>query len=302
MRGRPWSIVAGVVLAGAVAGAGWVGASESGQDPAVDEAQTSAVVPASPGGGRPLTPAVDDVDTLGGVPVHVTNPAHDSPAPVVVYVHGGGWIAGQVAPQPAEWELDRVVDRGWAVVSVDYRLASLAGPTTIEDQVLEIDRVLGALRRGERADRFDVPAGLVSVGHSAGGHLATLHAVTAPQASRPDAVVSIAGVYDFDADVVENFFLSSVVPIALGCDPCSDLLRRVASPAAHLDPGDPAVHLVHGEIDGIVPVSTARRMAAAARAAGAQHSTTIVPSGGHAGDALGAAVAEVLRTLTPPRS
>lgn len=296
MRGRPWSIVAGVVAAGVVAGAGWVGATES--DPEKADRPTATTIPAVPG----VADGPDDVPrTLGGVPVTVTLPTDPSAAPVLVYVHGGGWIAGQVAPQPGEWRLDQVVERGWAVVSVDYRLASQSGPTTVDDQVGEIDRVIGALRRGERADLFDPAAGLVSVGHSAGGHLATLQAVIATTDSRPDSVVAIAGVYDFEPEVVEHFFLEPVVPVALGCDPCSDLRRQVVSPAAHVDPGDPAVHLVHGAADGVVPVGTAHRMADALRASGVAHSVTIVPGGGHAGEPLGVSVSSVLATLTPAR-
>ena len=60
--------------------------------------------------------------TLGGVPVRVVTPPGDGPLPVVLHVHGGGWVLGS----PVTYEL--VVRRlatevGAVVVDVDYRLA-----------------------------------------------------------------------------------------------------------------------------------------------------------------------------------
>ena len=50
-----------------------------------------------------------------------------APAPIVVWVHGGGWSAGDKANVGAK--LDLFADLGAAVVSVNYRLSPRPGST-----------------------------------------------------------------------------------------------------------------------------------------------------------------------------
>lgn len=49
------------------------------------------------------------------------------PAPTIMYVHGGGWIAGE--PNAASSELRELADHGYLVVSVEYELATLDNAT-----------------------------------------------------------------------------------------------------------------------------------------------------------------------------
>lgn len=48
-------------------------------------------------------------------------------APTIMYVHGGGWIAGE--PNASSSELRELADHGYLVVSVEYELASLDNAT-----------------------------------------------------------------------------------------------------------------------------------------------------------------------------
>ena len=50
-----------------------------------------------------------------------------APAPTIMYVHGGGWIAGD--PNAASSELRELADHGYLVVSVEYELATLDNAT-----------------------------------------------------------------------------------------------------------------------------------------------------------------------------
>ena len=60
--------------------------------------------------------------TLAGVPVRVVTPLLDGPLPVVLHVHGGGWVLG--SPDTYLLVVRRLAtDVGAVVVDVDYRLA-----------------------------------------------------------------------------------------------------------------------------------------------------------------------------------
>lgn len=99
-------------------------------------------------------------------------------APLVVWVHGGGWnrgdsrTAGGFADFPAV--LASVAARGFVVASVNYRLS---GEARIADQVRDIKSAVRFLR-AHAADYGLDPARVYLVGGSAGGQLAALAATT----------------------------------------------------------------------------------------------------------------------------
>ena len=98
-------------------------------------------------------------------------PPTTTPAPVIVFFHGGGWIGGSRAP--VAQSLLREVLHGYAVVSVDYRLAPMVQfPVPLQDAKTSIRWVKAhAAEYRLRAD--DVFA----AGASAGGHIAAMVAV-----------------------------------------------------------------------------------------------------------------------------
>ena len=69
----------------------------------------------------------------GGVPAVVYRPEGDGPFPVLVYIHGGGWVIGNTDTHaPTSREL--AVRANCVVVSVDYRLApEHKAPAAVED-------------------------------------------------------------------------------------------------------------------------------------------------------------------------
>src|ERR1043165_8800991 len=93
-------------------------------------------------------------------------PTSAAPAPVVVFIHGGGWVAG-TKEQVALGTLP-FMEMGFAVVNVEYRLAknSLA-PAAVEDCLC----VLHWLGRHAQEFKLDLNKVVVS-GASAGAHRA----------------------------------------------------------------------------------------------------------------------------------
>ena len=96
-------------------------------------------------------------------------PLSDDPAPVLVFVHGGGWAIGDKA-RSAHMKADWATARGWAFASINYRLVPDA---TVEQQAEDVARSLAWLRANATREGLD-PDRIVIMGHSAGAHLAAL--------------------------------------------------------------------------------------------------------------------------------
>ena len=109
---------------------------------------------------------------IAGVPCKVVTPHGSGPFPVLVWVHGGGWVIGSAEESLATC---RTLAAGASciVVSVDYRLApEHRAPAAVDDALGVTGWVL------DHADQLGGDATRVAVGgDSAGGNLAALAAI-----------------------------------------------------------------------------------------------------------------------------
>lgn len=235
--------------------------------------------------------------------------------PVIVYVHGGGWMGGGPRRSAAfqDWPkvLASIAAQGYVVASVSYRFS---GEAPFPAAAKDVKSAIRWLRTN--GARFGVdPARFAAWGQSAGGHLAALvgascadpaFAEDAPAPARPatvetvptgaggveqasdcvQAVVSWFGIYDLatmpsylnkDAPPTEPMrrFLGCT---ATGCD--ADRVR-LASPIAHVDAKDPPILLMHGRDDNVVPVAQQDRFASALAAAKVSVKTRIFDGANH---------------------
>ncbi|MBB3083785.1 alpha/beta hydrolase fold domain-containing protein [Geodermatophilus sabuli] len=199
-------------------------------------------------------------------------------APVVVWVHGGGWVHGSRRRRAPHLHQNRVVERivaaGFAVALVDYRLAAEA---PFPAGVLDVQAAVRWLRA--QADVFGLDGSRVALwGESAGAHLSLLAGLCRRLEAEPpvgeatdvsaevQAVVDWYGPSDFAA-------MSSPVDAEseeLGeGDPFAILLRDTTwsrdelSPVRYVRPDGPAVFVAHGEDDQLVPVEQSRLLAEA---------------------------------------
>jgi acetyl esterase len=138
---------------------------------AMEDANEAETGPALP------LPVVADVDA-GGVPARLYATKVD--APVLVYLHGGGWCYGSI--ETVDRFCRRVADRsGCAVLSVGYRLApEHPFPAPLED----VEAVLAYVRASGGELGID-PARLAIGGDSAGGQLAAVTARRQRDAGTP---------------------------------------------------------------------------------------------------------------------
>lgn len=216
----------------------------------------------------------------------------DARRPVLLYVHGGAWIIGGRTHQGLPM-LHRFAARGWVCLTIDYRLSPRA---TFPDHIIDVKRAI-AWARAHVAEYGGDPDFIVVSGGSAGGHLASLAALTPHErAWQPGfesadtsvaACVSFYGIYDFsDAHghwpnrglrrILERYVMKARLADA------PERFRQ-ASPLAHVGPDAPPFLVVHGACDSLVPVAEARAFVAALRAAGAARCVYVeVPGAQHA--------------------
>jgi acetyl esterase/lipase len=200
-------------------------------------------------------------------------PPGDRPFPVAVVIHGGFWKA-QYSRRLMHPLCRDLAGRGWAAWNLEYRrLGRLSGggwPTTFDDLDAGIDhlRVLQA--------PLDLTR-VVTIGHSAGGHLAALAATRPGPSVRVTGVVAQAGVLDLER-AWEWRLSDGVVRRLMGGTPEQRPDRyAAASPAARLPLGVPAL-LTHGGRDDIVPAAMSEEFH---RRAGEGCELVMEPEAGH---------------------
>jgi acetyl esterase/lipase len=215
------------------------------------------------------------------------------PRPLVIYVHGGGWMGGHTRQSGAFSDFTAVLAdlaaRGYVVASLEYRLSKEAPFPAAIDDVRTAIRFLRA-----NAGRFGIdPARVAIWGGSAGGQLAALAALdcghgatgedksNAQQSDCVKAAVGWYGVYDFATMPVsaipnaENAYLDCTKPA------CPADRVAAASAAAHVDAKDPPMLLIHGTEDKTVPVGQSRELAAKLKAANVPVTLEIIDGVGH---------------------
>ena len=190
-------------------------------------------------------------------------------APVMVYIHGGGWMIGDKREQgkPMMFEL---VARGWVCVTVNYRLSPRA---TWPEHVVDCKRALAWVKE-HIAEYGGDPEFVAVSGGSAGGHLCAHLALTAGDRSlQPgfedadtsvQACVPIYGVMDLTGSPAGSAIFG---PGMLRMLEKSVMKRteaqhpevfRDASPTYRVHADAPPFFVLHGANDTLVPVETAR--------------------------------------------
>lgn len=135
-------------------------------------------------------PAVDGNE----IPVRVYSPPRDgAPVPAVLYIHGGGFVVGDLDTEDAN--AASIADAlGVVVVSVDYRLApEHPFPAGIEDCYSALRWLAG------EADALGVePDRIAVLGQSAGGGLAAGLALMARDRGGPALCFQLLGIPELD--------------------------------------------------------------------------------------------------------
>ncbi len=244
------------------------------------QAEIAALVAASRAPRRDVTYCtVDGVDLKMDVffPKNATGTV-----PLAVFIHGGGWSSGGKRGADGVQDMPALLNAGYAVASLDYRLApAYVFPAMIEDVKCAIRSL-----RANASDYHIDPNRIGVWGISAGSHLALLVALSDPsagfdvgqyldQSSRVKAIVDRSGPGDLTIDFSPTFVSKK------GGFDGFDLAK--ASPVTYVSSDDPPVLIIQGDQDVVVPIDSgeAQELYDKLLAAGVTTEMVVVKGGPH---------------------
>lgn len=283
-------------------------ASPSSAPPSETPTQT----PSSDPGVEIVAKRTDIVYADDGVPEHkldlyMPTGQGNGPFPTIVWVHGGGWAGGEKGDiNNTEIKIDQfrdvLLDNGYAIAAVEYRLMpKVKFPVPMQDVAAAV-RYLKA-KSGEYGldpDRF------VLGGDSAGGHLATMTAMTW---DKPDlqgtlgitegdtkvkAIVDYYAIFDLTnrTEDQQNGPCQRAKPGAesshgqlIGADPDSpegEPIAAKASPMTYVNAQTPPTIIFYGTEDCTTPPAQHERFYQALHDAGVPVQITRVDGAAHA--------------------
>ena len=209
------------------------------------------------------------------------------PRPAVVFFHGGGLIMGSPL-QDMAWA-QAFAEQGYVAFMAGYRLfEQFDGANPWPAQLDDARQAIRWIRA--HADELNVdPRRVCAIGHSAGGHLASLvgttEAADAPDpelagiSSRVDCVVTLAGDGDLTVPYENTMWTRVFTKMFGGTIEEVPETWQAASPAHNIDEDTVPFLIIHGNRDGDVPVEMSRSLADALADAGKEYVFAEVPAG-----------------------
>jgi acetyl esterase/lipase len=205
----------------------------------------------------------------------IYTPAGLGTYPVVVMIHGGGWVQGDKGEYKTSPKTETLLSRGYAVVAVNYRLSFAA---KFPAQIQDVKAAIRWVRANATTYNFN-PNKIGAWGTSAGGHLAALLSTSggvtaledltigdATQSSKIQAGVDWFGPTDLlqmDAQTIAqgcsannathnsvNSPESQLMGYAIQTQPA---LVQLANPVTYVTSEDPPIYIAHGMGDCTVP-------------------------------------------------
>ncbi len=232
-------------------------------------------------------------------------PKTEAPAPVIVWIHGGGYAGGS-RKEEAPWiekseYVDKAIKRGFAIARIDYRLGfEQSFPAAVNDAHAAI-RWLAKF-----ADDLNLDSSRIFLwGSSAGAHLAGLVANTfgdpffegeSGAEKIPNLKVSgfvnwygatelttIVRPMDGTDESVPELFRYPPEYFNLGSMRWKDRAwLDKASPVNYITENSPPTLVVHGDADTMVPIQQAHVLLEKLEKYGVHHAFVIVQGGNHA--------------------
>ncbi len=196
----------------------------------------------------------------------------DHPVPCLIFIHGGGWAAGN--KKDYAYYAVRFAQRGYVVASIGYRFVQEARfPACIEDAKCAV-RFL----RSHAAEYNIDPEKIAAIGGSAGGHLSLMLGLTPDkpelegQGGWPGVSSKVAAVVDLYGPTDCTVPTARVHPIltrAIGKSyEQAPELYALASPLEHVTSNAPPILIFQGNIDDLVPVTQSDALAEKLKALG----------------------------------
>ena len=219
-------------------------------------------------------------------------PKAQAPCPVIIWIHGGAWIAGDKNHPPL-----LPLSQGYAIASLNYRLAQhCPHPAQINDCKAAVRWLK------QNALKYNLDGERIGVwGHSAGGHLTALLSTTgdvnvvdgdksetsAKQQSAVQAACDWAGPTNLDSIAWQQSaspgldFKDPAGPLAIFLGGKAAAKCAYASPVDYVSKDDAPLLIVHGAQDNIVPAAQSQELYKKMKQAGLQVECLILPDEDH---------------------
>ena len=213
--------------------------------------------------------------------------------PLIVWIHGGGWHTSPTARD--DYLPGRVVGRGYALASIDYRDSKTA---RFPAQVQDCKAAVRWLRA--HAGQYGIdPERVGTWGISAGGHLAAFlglsggekeyegDAGNAKFSSRVRAACDFCGPTDlFQLHTPETANARAALQLMAEdfvggkLEERRELVAKV-NPATHADRSDPPMLILHGDADPLVAIIQSELLYQVLKAAGVEVTFGVAKGGSH---------------------
>jgi acetyl esterase len=214
-------------------------------------------------------------------------PAGEGLHPIAIIIHGGGYQRGNSKSGSEAYCADFLAPAGYAVFSINYRLAP---KYPYPYMVYDVERAVRYLRYN--AAKWNAnPHEIALVGGSAGGFLSNmvglLDAPGDPKAAdpvdresaRPDAVVTLYAQSSF-ATVPLNRDVHALLDPLIAKLGEKEALRQ-ASPITYVHAGAPPFLLIQGDQDEYIPYTEDTNLQTALRNVGVRCDIIRIPGGKH---------------------
>jgi len=226
--------------------------------------------------------------------LYLPETASEKPLPLMIWIHGGAWMAGSQANPPVLY----LVKKGFAVASIQYRFSKDA---IWPAQSYDCKAAIRFLRANAAKYNFD-PDRFAVGGDSAGGHLAAFIGTsgdvkemegdlgTTNASSQVQAVVDWFGPTDLLAmgeqagpnSMIKHNDATAPEGLLMG-GPVQEkkALAQTANPLTYIDKHDPPFLIMHGDNDQLVPLAQSTMLAKALLDAGVEVTMKTIPGAGH---------------------
>jgi len=204
-------------------------------------------------------------------------PAGNGAHPVVIIIHGGGFVGGTSKNGSEAYCADFLAPAGYAVFSINYRLAP---KFTLRDMVDDVHQSVRFIR--QNAAKWNLDIGHIALlGGSAGGYLSNMAGLSGNTGDAAvQAVVTLFGISNWAGMPYREQLEPMFEPLL------SQKGWRAASieesPITHVSASAPPLLLIHGDKDEAVPLDQSISLQKALQAAGAHADLIVIPNGPHA--------------------